>query len=139
MKKEEVPQDDGKLLEGKFRVVKYAVDDDGRFEKVPSVGWEPENVVMEQAWEEIGQRLEDARQRFLRGECSPLVFHMEKNLMDIGMLSSYMNMSRLRVWWHCRASAFSRLSDATLQRYADVFQITVDELRTVDRTPTRHV
>jgi len=137
VKKEEVPQDDGRLLEGKFRVVKYAVDGDGRFEKVPSVGWEPENAVMEQAWDEIGQRVEDARQRFLRGECSPLVFHMEKNLMDIGMLSSYMNMSRLRVWWHFRPSAFKALSGATLRQYADVFQITVDELRTVDSTPYR--
>lgn len=135
MKKEEVPQDDGKLLEGKFKVVKYAVDDDGRFDKVGSVGWEPENVVMEQAWEEINGRVEQARQRFLKGERSPLLFHMEKNLMDIGMLSSYMDMSRLRVWWHMRPSAFVRLSAATLQRYADVFQITVDELRSVDNTP----
>lgn len=135
MKKEEVPQDDGKLLEGKFKVVKYAVDDEGRFDKVGSVGWEPENVVMEQAWEEINERVELARQRFLKGERSPLLFHMEKNLMDIGMLSSYMNMWRVRVWWHMRPSAFAGLSADTLQRYADVFQITVDELRTVDSTP----
>ncbi|MCF8257287.1 MAG: hypothetical protein K9J06_07020 [Flavobacteriales bacterium] len=135
MKKEDVPQDDGKLLEGKFRVVKYAVDDEGHFDKVGSVGWEPENVVMEQAWDDINQRVESARQKFLRGESSPLRFHMEKNLMDIGMLSSYMDMTRLRVWWHMRPAAFSKLSASTLQRYADVFQITADELKTVDSSP----
>jgi hypothetical protein len=72
MKKEEVPQDDGKLLEGKFKVVKYAVDEEGRYDKVASVGWEPENVVMEQAWDAINQNVEHARQQFLKGEWSPL-------------------------------------------------------------------
>lgn len=138
MKKEEVPQDDGKLLEGKFKVVKYAVDDDGRFDKVGSVGWEPENIVMEQAWDDINQRVEEARQQFLQGKSSPLRFHMEKNLMDIGMLSSYVNMNRIRVWWHMRPSAFQKLGPEVLNRYADVFQITVDELRNVDSTPARN-
>jgi hypothetical protein len=94
MKKEEVPQDDGKLLEGKFKVVKYAVDEEGRYDKVASVGWEPENVVMEQAWDAINQNVEHARQQFLKGEWSPLRYHMEKNLMELGMLADHMGMFR---------------------------------------------
>jgi hypothetical protein len=135
MKKEEVPQDDGKLLEGKFKVVKYAVDEEGRYDKVASVGWEPENVVMEQAWDAINQNVEYARQQFLKGEWSPLRYHMEKNLMELGMLADHMGMFRWRVWWHFRPSAFNKLSPSVLQRYADVFQITVDELKTVDKAP----
>lgn len=135
MKKEEVPQDDGKLLEGKFKVVKYAVDEEGRYDKVASVGWEPENVVMEQAWDAINQNVEQARQQFLKGEWSPLRYHMEKNLMELGMLADHMDMFRWRVWWHFRPSAFNKLSPSVLQRYADVFQITVDELKTVDKAP----
>jgi hypothetical protein len=135
VKKEEVPQDDGKLLEGKFKVVKYAVDEEGRYDKVASVGWEPENVVMEQAWDAIHQNVEHARLQFLKGEWSPLRYHMEKNLMELGMLADHMGMFRWRVWWHFRPSAFNKLSPSVLQRYADVFQITVDELKTVDNAP----
>jgi hypothetical protein len=46
-----------------------------------------------------------------------------------------MGMFRCRVWWHFRPSAFNKLSPSVLQRYADVFQITVDELKTVDNAP----
>ena len=66
MKKEEVPQDDANMLEGKFRVVKYALNEKGEYEKVPSVGWEPENTALEQAWDVINERVETARQAVKR-------------------------------------------------------------------------
>jgi hypothetical protein len=46
MKKKDVPQDDENLFEGKFKVVKYALDDDGNYGTVGSSGWEPENTVL---------------------------------------------------------------------------------------------
>ncbi len=63
MEKDKVPQDDDNVLEGKLKVVKYAIDDDGSYTKVQTVGWEPENIVLYQAWEVINERVELVRKK----------------------------------------------------------------------------
>ena len=129
MKKNEVPQDDENLFEGKFKVVKYAIDDDGNYGTVGSSGWEPENVVLNQAWEEINKKVEETKKKIESGELSPLAYHMEKNIMDVGMLSQYMAISKRNVSKHLEPSGFDSLDEKTLKRYAEVFDITVEELK----------
>ena len=51
MKADQVPQDERNLNEGKVAKLYYATDKEGRYTKVNSIGWEPETVAMEQAWE----------------------------------------------------------------------------------------
>ena len=129
MKKNEVPQDDENLFEGKFKVVKYAIDDDGNYGTVGSSGWEPENVVLNQAWEEINKKVEETKKKIEAGELSALAYHMEKNIMDVGMLSQYMDISKRNVSKHLEPSGFNSLDEKTLKRYAEVFDITVEELK----------
>ncbi|MCF8465031.1 MAG: hypothetical protein K9G41_09325 [Flavobacteriales bacterium] len=129
MKKNEVPQDDENLFEGKFKVVKYAIDDDGNYGTVGSSGWEPENVVLNQAWEEINKKVEETKKKIEAGELSPLAYHMEKNIMDVGMLSQYMDISKRNVSRHLEPSGFNSLDEKTLKRYAEVFDITVEALK----------
>ncbi len=129
MKKKDVPQDDENLFEGKFKVVKYAVDDDGNYGTVGSVGWEPENTVLNQAWDEINKKVEETKKKIEAGELSPLAYHMEKNIMDVGMLSQYMDISKRKVAKHLEPSGFDSLDVKTLEKYAEVFDISVDELK----------
>lgn len=129
MKKDEVPQDDENLFEGKFKVVKYAVDDDGNYGTVGSVGWEPENTVLNQAWDEINQKVEEVKKKVDSGELSPIAYHMEKNIMDAAMLGQYMDLSKRKVNAHLEPTGFNQLDQKTLERYAEVFDITVDQLR----------
>lgn len=129
MKKDEVPQDDENLFEGKFKVVKYAVDEDGKYGTVGSVGWEPENTVLNKAWEEVHKKVADTHTKVEAGELSPLAYHMEKNMMDVGMLSQYMDISKRQVTKHLKPKGFNKLDAKTLQRYAEVFDITVQELK----------
>ncbi|MCB0756495.1 MAG: helix-turn-helix transcriptional regulator [Flavobacteriales bacterium] len=129
MKKKDVPQDDENLFEGKFKVVKYAIDDDGNYGTVGSVGWEPENTVLNQAWEEINKKVEETKKKIESGELSPLAYHMEKNIMDVGMLSQYMDISKRKVAKHLEPSGFNDLDIKTLEKYAEVFDISVDELK----------
>lgn len=51
MKKNEVPQDGDNLVKGESNWVNYAVDQNGEYVQEISVGWEPENIALEQAWE----------------------------------------------------------------------------------------
>lgn len=132
MKKKDVPQDDENLFEGKFKVVKYAVDDDGNYGTVGSVGWEPENTVLNQAWDEINKKVEETKKQIEAGKLSPLAYHMEKNIMDVGMLSQYMDISKRKVSQHLEAKGFNELDEKTLKQYAEVFDISVEELKTVE-------
>jgi hypothetical protein len=129
MKKDEVPQDDENLFEGKFKVVKYAVDENGNYGTVGSVGWEPENVVLNQAWEEINKKVEETKKKIEAGELSPLAYHMEKNIMDVAMLAQYMDISKRNVSKHLEPAGFNELDGKTLARYAEVFDISVEELK----------
>lgn len=129
MKKKDVPQDDENLFEGKFKVVKYAVDDDGRYGTVGSVGWEPENTVLSQAWDEINEKVAETAAQVKAGELSPLAYHMEKSMMDVGMLSQYVDISKRNVGRHLTPKGFATLDEKTLSRYAEVFDISVDQLR----------
>lgn len=129
MKKDEVPQDDENLFEGKFKVVKYAVDENGNYGTVGSVGWEPENTVLNQAWDEINKKVAEAKEKVEAGELSPLAYHMEKNIMDVAMLAQYMDISKRNVSKHLEPAGFNELDGKTLARYAEVFDISVEELK----------
>lgn len=129
MKKEEVPQDGDNMHEGKFTQLFYATDNDGKYVPVTSVGWEPENVAMQQAWEEVHAKVENALQRVNAGQASPISYYMEKNIMDLALLASYVGKFQWQVKRHMKPAVFKKLNDRTLQRYAAAFKITVDELK----------
>jgi len=65
------------------------------------------------------------------GKLSPLAFQMTKNQMSPGLLSQYVAFSRWRVKRHLKPKPFKRLKPAILKQYADVFEITVEQLLTV--------
>jgi hypothetical protein len=80
MKINDVPQDDaGFLKEGKVRDVCYATDEEGKYTQVLSVGWDPKNEAIRQAWDQIHAKAEKVRQKVLKGKLSPLAFHMERD------------------------------------------------------------
>ena len=131
MKKEEVPQDGNNMHEGKFRQLFYATDNTGQYVPVTSVGWEPENVAMTQAWEEIHAKVEAARQRVLAGEASPVLYYMEKTIMDLPLLASYVGKFQWQVKRHMKPAVFNKLSDNMLRKYAAAFKISIKELKEV--------
>ncbi len=131
MKKDNVPQDESNMLDGTIKVV-YAVDQEGKYQKVSSAGWEPENIALSQAWEVINEKIEEARRDVQAGKLSPLAYHMEKNIMSPGLVADYMGFSSKKVKKHLEPQAFGKLDEATLQKYADVFQVTIEELLKTD-------
>jgi len=128
MKKNEVPQDDEGLQEGKFRDMCYAVDEEGNYTTVLSTGWSPKNAALKQAWEEVNDKAEEARQDVLNGKRSMLAWHMEKNIMAVKLLSQYTGIPRRKIRKHLKPAGFQQLEAETLQKYAEVFNLTVEEL-----------
>ena len=128
MKKQEVPQDQG-LTEGLNIDLCYALDENGNYVAVHSTGWQPKTDAMLQAWDVIHEKVEQVRQKVLSGELSPIAYFMEKNLMDVKLLADYADLPKRKVRKHLKPDRFIKLDDQILQRYAETFGITVEELR----------
>lgn len=133
MKDKEVPQDDANMLQGKLREPVYSLDENGNYTIIKSVGWAPKNAVMQQAWDNINERVEDVRQKVLHGELSPLAFFMEKNMMDSKLLAQYMGFWNWTVKKHLKPKYFKKLSEETIIRYCDVLNITPKELNNINQ------
>lgn len=129
MRKEEVPQDKSNLESANFRELCYAVDENGEYTTENSTGWDPKTIALDNAIKVIEERVADAKQRVFNNQTSPIEYYMELHKMDLGILASYVGIWKWFVKQHFKPSAFKKLSAKTLQKYADVFDITIDELK----------
>lgn len=131
MKKEDVPQDISSLGKLTSEVV-YATDKSGKYVTELSRGWDVKITALDTAWEDIKTRVEAARQRVLKNEASPLLFFMEKGLMDISILAGYTGFWKWQIKRHLKPEIFIKLDDKKLQRYAEVFNVSVDDLKNMN-------
>lgn len=133
MKVGDVPQDDG--IESGTKRLNVAVDDQGNFVLVQSVGWSPVNTAFSVFWEFTQKNLEDIRQKALRGETSSLHFHMLTKLMNEKFLAAYAGFWVWQTRRHLKAGVFRRLKPAVLEKYAKALDMTVEQLTTVPAQP----
>lgn len=129
MKEEEVPQDNSNLSKSNIKELIYATDKEGNYVTTLSSGWEPKTIALNNSLEEINERINEAKERVANGEMSPIYYFMELNKMDIGILASYVEMWRWRVKRHFKPKIFKTLSDSVLMRYANAFNISLEELK----------
>ena len=133
MKLSEVPMDDANALEGKTSFVQYAVNDDGQYVRAKSPGFQPQNIALEQAWEEVDENIGEAAELVINNEKSPVYFLMHREIMDVKILSEYIDIPRWRIKRHFNPENFSKLGDDILQKYVDTFKLnSVDDLKQFD-------
>jgi hypothetical protein len=130
MKINEVPQDK-EAFKGKSEVRKliYATKEDGTYTNVNSEGWEVENLATTQAWEAVLEDLKETEQQVKAGTLSPIPYFMQKSLMELAMLAKYMGKWKWQIKRHFKPEVFAKLDDQTLGKYAKVFGISIDELK----------
>src|SRR6185312_13668464 len=101
MKKEEVPQDLSSL--GKItKEVCFATDSSGKYVTELSSGWEVKITANDAAWKDIENRVAAARQKVLANEASPILFFMERRLMDLGIVAAYTGFWKWQVKRHMK-------------------------------------
>ncbi|NOQ28083.1 MAG: hypothetical protein GQ564_22195 [Bacteroidales bacterium] len=127
MEKDKVPQDEG-ITAGISREVQYAVNKDGKYEKVLSKGWEPKNIVNELAWDDIQENIDIANEKIKSEKASPLLYFMEKSIMDVSLLANYVELPKWKVKKHLKPKGFKKLKQGQLENYAKIFDISVDYL-----------
>jgi hypothetical protein len=121
MRKDQVPQDDGKMLDGKTRDLYYVLDEHGNYVQALSQGWDPKTAVLQQAWEEINEIVERAKADVESGKFSPLHYHMQKAQMDLKLLSEYTGFSKGKIKDHLDPVGFAALTEAERNTYAEAF------------------
>ena len=130
MNKEDIPQDDSALHKLTKEIV-YAVDSNGKYVTGLSTGWDVKATALAVAWEDIGQRINDAKQKVISQQASPILYFMELRLMDIGIVAAYTGFWKWRIKQHLKPAVFKTLSEKKLKKYAEAFNISVDELKTM--------
>jgi len=134
MKIKDVPQDnDGFLQEGKVRDLCYAVDDDGNYKQVLSIGWNPKNEAMKLALQLVDEQVEKTRLEVIEGKLSPLAYYMEKNIMDVKLVSEYTGIPKRKIRKHLFPDVFFKLSPSEIEKYAKVFNITNEDLLDIEK------
>jgi hypothetical protein len=133
MKKNEIPHDLGAL--GKItKEVCYAVDESGKYTTELSEGWEVKATALDVAWHDVEDRIAIAKQKVLNHEASPLLFFMELKLMDIPIVAAYTGFWKWQVKRHMKPSVFKKMSDKQLQKYAEIFETSVEDIKNMKYT-----
>ena len=127
----EVPQEGNSTLGG-HRKAMYARGTDGKLHIVQSAGWEVEEIVTKQAVDDLLRLTEEARQRVLAGQTSPLEYHMYRVRMDVPLLSQASGIWQWRIRRHFRPAVFAGLSVSLLATYADAMGMAVEQLKKAD-------
>lgn len=86
-------------------------------------------TIIKQQWDIAEARLNEVKRLVMAGKRSPVAYFMEKKLMEIPMLAAYMNHSTWKTRWHLTRVGFRWMKPATLERYAEIFEISPGELR----------
>src|SRR5271157_628089 len=117
---------------GQFRELFYSFGESGSFEKRVGYHGESDRVTLQQAWDLFNDRIEEARQKVKAGLASPILYYMEKTLVTPMDLSMHAGIMVWRVKRHLKPKVFNRLSEKTLKKYTEAFNITLEQLKNID-------
>jgi hypothetical protein len=133
MKIEDVPQDGEILQSTPVRDVCYAIDENGNYQEVISVGWEAKNEAINFAWSAINEESERIKEEVIAGRLSPLSYHLSRQVMTPEILAKYTGFSRREINKLChKPDMFFKLCYDDLQKMAMALNISVEQLISVD-------
>jgi hypothetical protein len=128
MKKEDLPQDES-ALKSMGRELCYVKDEDGNYVTHLSSGWDVKKEALDNAWDDIAERVEEAKKAVAIGEKSPIHYFMELKLMDMPVIMGYTGFWIWSIKRHLKPSVFVKMSDKKLTKYAVAFEISLEELK----------
>jgi len=128
MDKDQVPQDKNHYLDKNFKTVVYALDNNGSYTKVPTIGWEPEHFAQKQAWDSVEEDVERIKNSVIEGKLSPIAYFTEKYCFSLRRLSHLTGFSKHQIKKHFKPEVFSTLDSATLETYSRAFKVPIDQV-----------
>ena len=93
---------------------------------------ENDRIFIQQAWDNYGERADEARKLVQAGLKSPIYYHMEKSTMELTVLAPSVGLPKWRVKRHFKPSVYKKLKESILERYAKAFELSVEDLNKLD-------
>lgn len=130
MTTEDVKENQITAIDGRWKKMAYTIyraDDQGRYKT--KVERYDDHLIMTVPFADASQeKAEEARQRVLKNESSPIEFFMYKRLLDPKALAQAMGMTEWRLTRHFKPGVFEKLDRNKLEEYAKIFNVQVDDL-----------
>ncbi len=120
---------DGGRKEGNSKRVKYSTDADGKLVEVYEEISEYSEIVAGNVMDWYSDLAEKAKERVRRDLTSPIEYFMYRSEMEVDVLAALTGFSPRTVRRHMKPGVFRALDEASLERYAEVFQVPVDAMR----------
>jgi hypothetical protein len=109
------------------QVILYVEKDDGKYEPIQTGSYLTKNYLSD--YEMKRRNLEESLQiQVLRGDFSPVYYYMVLEDLTLSELAARVGIRKGKVKKHLESVHFSSLPQETLQIYADVFNITVQDM-----------
>jgi len=122
-------EENEELIYRNNRELHYSFDPEKGFVARVDFQYHGNQAIIRQGWDAAEYRLKEVSEKISAGKLSPLAWHMEKNLMELPMLSAYTGIMKWRIKRHLKPKNFNTLKQGLLARYASVFNITIEELK----------
>ena len=126
MEQKETSAADG-ITDG-LKIISYVANNKGSQELVSGSMWDPVAIFNRQAWQVIEKQIEASKEKVASGKVSCLHYYMTANQMDTALLAKYTGQSRWLVRLHMVPFFFSRLRVGILEKYIEVFKISLNDL-----------
>jgi hypothetical protein len=111
-----------------LKIISYVANNKGSQELVSGSMWDPVAIFNRQAWQVIEKQIEASKEKVASGRVSCLHYYMTANQMDTALLAKYTGQSRWLVRLHMVPFFFSRLRVGILEKYIEVFKISLNDL-----------
>ena len=116
----------------RFKITHYKMEGNGNYSHELKSDWGGRDPVVNHSWEIVKERIRIAKEKVIKGEISPIAYYMEKCLTDVKTLAMYVGIAKWKVKRHLKVKIFNKLNEKTLGRYADFFEISVEELKDIE-------
>ncbi len=132
MKIENVPQDNSSTY-GEMKKAIYATSKDGKIKRVESSGWDAEEIVTQQAIDELEENQKKAYEEVRSGKKSPLYYYMYEVRMDLAVLSQSTGFFKWSINRDFKPEVFKKISEKRLLVYCDVLGKTIEEIKVLPK------
>ena len=125
---ENVPQDNSSTY-AKMKKAIYASDKDGSIQSIGSSGWEVEEVVTRQAIDDLDESRIEAFKLVIKGEKSPLYYHMYAARMDLVVLAQSTGFFKWTITKDFNPETFKKMSEKRALVYCEALGKSLEELK----------
>lgn len=123
----QIPQDKSKTYGGHAKII-YATTE-GKYTSATSDGWQDEEYATLQAVNALTEQTQHAYDLVKSGQKSPLFYYMFAYRHDVTSLAQTSGFFRWQIRRHLNLKIFNQLSDKKLMRYAQAFNLSIEQLR----------